>query len=149
MDALLTAMVLWLSLNFGLPATYGHPKIEMVPTTELVFLRYHTLTSEKRREISASPGVSREVVAIYDDSKKTIFLSDGWTGRTPAELSVLVHELVHHLQKNAGFKYECPAAREKLAYDAQEKWLSLYGLSLMSEFEMDSFTLMVKTTCGL
>ena len=45
---------------------------------------------------------SREVVAEYDNSTKTIFLSDTWKGETAAELSVLVHEMVHHLQRRRG-----------------------------------------------
>ena len=55
---------------------------------------------------------AREVVAVYHDATRTIFLSDAWTGASPADLSVLVHEMVHHLQNLAGLRYECPAARE-------------------------------------
>jgi hypothetical protein len=43
----------------------------------------------------------REAVAVYDDLTKTIFLPHSWKGETPADLSVLVHEMVHHLQNNA------------------------------------------------
>jgi hypothetical protein len=46
---------------------------------------------------------------------KTIYLPKNWTGSTPAELSVLVHEMVHHLQGATKTKYECPQAREQLA----------------------------------
>ena len=65
-----------------------------------------------------------------------------------AEVSVLVHEVVHHLQTSAKLTYECPAARERLAYAAQEKWLGLFGRSLESDFEIDAFTLKVSTMCG-
>jgi hypothetical protein len=75
-------------------------------------------------------------------------LPDQWTGRSAAELSVLVHELVHHLQEAAELRYECPAAREQLAYAAQERWLGLFGLSLSSEFDIDPFTLKISTECG-
>ena len=60
----------------------------------------------------------------------------------------LLHELVHHIQTTAHLKYECPAAREKLAYAAQEKWLGLFNLSLASEFNIDPFTLKVATECA-
>jgi hypothetical protein len=60
---------------------------------------------------------------------------------------VLLHELVHHLQDASNQRYECPAAREQLAYAAQEKWLALFGQSLESEFDIDPFTLKVSTTC--
>ena len=121
MDALLTAIVIWLSANYGLPATFNHPHIERVPSIEMAALRYKGLLAAQQREISeiqnreASYEQMRDVVALYDDRTNTIYLSDKWTGRTPAELSVLVHEMVHHLQSKAGLVYECPADRAKLA----------------------------------
>ena len=66
---------------------------------------------------------------------------------TPAELSVLVHEVVHHFQNVLRLKYECPQEREKLAYIAQDRWLALFGHSLESDFHMDAFSLLVKTQC--
>jgi hypothetical protein len=75
-------------------------------------------------------------------------IRNNWKGDTPAELSVLVHEMVHHLQKKNHLNYECHGAREELAYKVQEKWLSLFGRDLASEFQIDPFTLKVSTTCG-
>jgi hypothetical protein len=40
MNALLTTIVLWLSTNFGLPASYDHPQVEFVPETKIVEIRY-------------------------------------------------------------------------------------------------------------
>ncbi len=84
---------------------------------------------------------------MYNDDTKTIYLPNGWAGRTPAELSILVHEMVHHLQNVAKLTHDCPAAREKLAYEAQDKWLALFGTSLEDEFGIDAFTLFAKTGC--
>jgi hypothetical protein len=74
-------------------------------------------------------------------------LQQDWTGETPAEISVLVHEMVHHAQNLGGLEYECPAAREKLAFAVQAQWLSLFGQSLESEFSIDPMTLLVRTSC--
>jgi hypothetical protein len=87
-------------------------------------------------------------VAIYVDAEKTIYLPEEWTGRTPAELSVLVHEMVHHIQNIGGIRYDCPRGREKLAYAAQDKFLQLFGLDLLSEFEVNGFTVLVRSTCA-
>jgi hypothetical protein len=87
------------------------------------------------------------VVAVYDNVRNTIYLPDTWTGTTPAELSILVHEMVHHLQARSRLTYGCPAAREELAYLAQEQWLAMFDLSLESEFGIDQFTLKVTTSC--
>lgn len=153
-QALLTEIVTWLSANFDLPAASDHPKVAIVPAMEIAFLRYCAFTAAKRAEIVAfyssanSRDAGREVVAVYDDKTSTIFLPEGWTGNTPTELSVLVHEMVHHLQKAANLSYECPAAREKLAYAAQEKWLSQFGRNLLEDFEIDSVALLLSTKCG-
>jgi hypothetical protein len=86
-------------------------------------------------------------IAVYDNEMKTIYLPKDWAGSTPAELSILVHEMVHHLQGATKTRYECPQAREQLAYAAQEKWLRLFGRNLESEFEIDPLTLVVSTRC--
>lgn len=153
MEPLLTAIVLWLSANFNLPATFNYPRVEFVPSIQMATLRYKGLLSARTREAMALAEQPihaeqvRQVVAVYNDHDKTIYLPNGWTGRTPAELSMLVHEMVHHLQNAAGLKYECPQAREKLAYEAQSKWLDLFSLNLENELDIDPLALIVSTQC--
>jgi hypothetical protein len=147
MDALITAMILWLSTNLGLPPTQVHPHVEFVPAAKIAALRHEGLGGGQAAEISRLQTTQREVVAVYDDATRTIYLGDDWTGHTPAELSVLVHELVHHLQNLGDYKYNCPQERERLAYEAQERWLNLFASSLERDFEIDAFTLLASTTC--
>ena len=56
-------------------------------------------------------------------------------------------EMVHHLQNAGGLRYECAQAREALAYQAQDRWLALFGHSLEQDFDLDGFSLLVKTRC--
>ncbi len=152
MDALLTAIVVWLSANYGLPTIFNQPRIARVPSIEMASLRNKGLPASRQRVFTiqdheASVEKMRDVVAVYNDQTHTIYISDKWTGRTPAELSVLVHEMVHHLQNQAGITYECPAEREKQAYEAQDKWLSLFGRSLESEFQINGLALLISTSC--
>lgn len=137
MDALLTAIVTWLAVNFGLPASYEHPAIELRPAAQIAEMRHGASDARHRRE----------VVAVYHDLRATIYLADSWTGKTPAELSILVHEMVHHLQNVGAMKFECPAAREKLAYAAQDAWLRLFARNLPEEFDLDRTTLKLTTNC--
>jgi hypothetical protein len=137
MDALLTIIATWLSINFGLTAHHDHPKIERVPAAVISDLRYGAVSQQRRAP----------VVAVYDDRARVIYLADGWTGATPAESSVLVHEMVHHLQHLSAMTYACAAAREELAYEAQARWLALFGRSLRSEFDLDPMSLKVATKC--
>jgi hypothetical protein len=149
--ALLTAIETWLSIQFDLPTVQSHPRIEIVSSEKLVALRYRGLlpnggTEDALNDRSAISSES-DTVAVYYDSAQTIYLAHGWTGSTAAELSILVHEIVHHVQHLAGLKYECPQQREQLAYMAQDRWLRLFGHSLAQDFDLDDFSLMVKTKC--
>jgi hypothetical protein len=90
----------------------------------------------------------RDTVALYEDQSRTIFLREDWTGSSPAEISVLVHELVHHVQNLAGLKYGCGEEREKPAYAAQRKWLEFHGRNFFEEFETDLISLTIRTTCA-
>jgi hypothetical protein len=153
MQALLIVIVTWLSINFGLPAVPEHPHVEFVSAARMAEVRYSRLASGQPDRAAAEAGRSapaelgKDVHAIYDDRSRTIYLPEGWTGATPAEVSVLVHELVHHLQNVAGVKYDCPGAREKPAYRAQARWLELFGKNLADEFELDAMTILVRTNC--
>lgn len=134
---LLDTIELWLAANFALPRSRELPHVASLPPAELAAMRYGP-------EAAVSPG---DVIALYDDADRTIYLSSGWTGRTPAELSVLVHEMVHHLQSAADMRFACPGEREVLAYRAQDAWLGLFGTSLESEFSIDAATLLVAGAC--
>lgn len=140
-DPLPAAVADWLSVEFGLTVD-PLPNIEFAPRKQMGLLRFRGVPSDHR-------GDGRDVVAIYDDEARTIYLPQGWTGGTPAEISVLVHEMVHHAQNLAGTKFECPQAREKLAYEAQGRWLAQKGSDLTQAFGVDGFTLLVLTNCGL
>lgn len=135
--SLLDTIMLWLVTNFDLAVSVDPPALVSVPDAELVTMRYGPGTDVR-------PG---DVVAVYDDTDGTIYLSQGWTGSTPADLSVLVHEMVHHLQSAAGMRFACPGEREVLAYRAQDAWLGLFDESLHSTFGIDAATLLVGTAC--
>lgn len=148
MDTLLTTIVLWLSLNFNLPANYEHPGVEFAKQDRISELYNRgVLTSGGALGSDRPVNGNDTIVAIYVATERKIYLPEGWTGRTPAESSILVHEMVHHLQNIAGYRYACPQEREKLAYEAQDKWLNLTGRSLESELQIDGFTRLVLTQC--
>jgi hypothetical protein len=88
------------------------------------------------------------MIALFDDAARTIYLSDHWSGSTPAEMSILVQAMVRHFQNVGGPRtYDCPEERNALPYDAQERWLGLYGTSLSEEFGIEPATLMLITQC--
>ena len=118
----------------------------------LATLRYKGLLPDRWRETSIDGAAAQasqllNIIAVYNDQTKTIYLNETWTGATATELSILVHEMVHHMQNLGGLKYECPGAREKLAYIAQDEWLKRSGLDLQQAFDLDMFTVLVKSAC--
>ena len=144
--ALMEAILTWLSEQFALPRIDAFPQIVMASPAQITTFRFTGRLPEHQKG-SAAPSGQSEIVAAYDAHSETIYLPSGWTGRSAAELSVLVHELVHHLQHVGALRYECPQAAEEPAYAAQESWLRLFGRSLESEFRIDPFTRLVNTRC--
>jgi hypothetical protein len=153
MQTQLTVIVAWLSLHFGMPAIYDHPRVERVSPATMAAVRYSRVAAIRPDRFAneagrtAAPEVGHDVFGIYDDRGRTIYLHEDWTGATPAQVSVLVHEMVHHLQNVAGAKFTCPQEREKDAYRAQRAWLALYGRTLEQEFGLDPMTVLVRTNC--
>lgn len=50
-----------------------------------------------------------------------------WDEQDPVQISLLVHELVHHAQLFSKRKYACAEAKEYEAYTIQNKWLEAHG----------------------
>ena len=148
-EDLLQEIMSWLSSNFDLPAIEKHPNIRFASETKLAAMQaedrahWQGFTQDEGIDQLAQ----RRVVALYDNKSRTIFLPDDWIGKSPVDQSVLVHEMVHHLQNLANLKFECPMAREKLAYLAQDKWLGRFGTSLEKEFDVDMFTVLISSAC--
>jgi hypothetical protein len=151
-QALLKKIVDWLAARFGLPAIHDYPRIEFVSSLQIEhdFRNHGSAASETNAGASFPAAIiaqPQNVVAFYRTSSRTIVLADGWTGNTPSETSVLVHEMVHHLQNIGGLHYECPQAREKLAYQSQDEWLKQFGQDLQGIFEVDKLTILVRSSC--
>jgi hypothetical protein len=145
--ALLHEIIGWVAQNFDLPASDELPAVAFTTTAHMNALRYRGLLNHDLSNDQQSTA-GNDTVAVYDAANRTIYLPQGWHGATPAEMSVLVHEVVHHLQHAAKLPHACPEEREKLAYRAQERWLRRFDRSLSSEFGTDGFTLLVRTSCG-
>jgi len=146
-EDLLTTIESWLSSQFTLPMIDRHPRIELASPSTIASLGYKKLLSDPSIIAGSETDSQLRTVSLYDDLIQTIYLPKGWTGSTDVEVSMLVHEMVHHFQNLLGLKYACAQEREQLAYMAQDRWLSQSGHSLASDFDLDPFSLLVATTC--
>jgi hypothetical protein len=145
LDALLSNISKWLAENYDLPATGRLPQVKRATPAEVAAIRYRLPFPSIQQPPAADKG--SETLAVYDDRTATIYVPQEWTGRSAPDQSVLVHEMVHHLQNIGQHRYECPQQREKLAYLAQESWLAQNGSSLEEAFGVDAFTVFVRVSC--
>ena len=104
----LAAIAGWVAAELGTPAPEELPRVAFVAADELHRRRYGAAAAEAAATL--------DLVALYDDATRTIYLAEGWTGATPRQSSVLVHEMTHHVQSLAGRRYGCGAEREAEAY---------------------------------
>jgi hypothetical protein len=65
---------------------------------------------------------------LYDPEQSEILLVRPWNPGNAEDVSILLHELVHHRQ--APHHWYCPAAQELPAYRLQEAWLTEQGLAI-------------------
>ena len=149
---LIAGISAWLAFSFKLPPATQPPKFRFVSPEALLALRRTAVASDHASEPISStsatgPSTQPEILALYDDALKTIYLRKDWSGHNAAGLSIVVHELVHHHQNLSGLKFACPQEREKTAFEAQDRWLGLFGSNLETAFGLDPFTILVRTNC--
>ena len=89
-----------------------------------------------------------QALAAYHISSRTILLNDSWAGETFVDQSVLMHELVHHMQRMAGKEYICPGLSERTAYEAQRIFLESHGLDMFEVMEISKLFYMIVTNCA-
>jgi hypothetical protein len=136
MEQLMIVIIVWLAATFDLPEVHDLPEIRYLAPNQIAAAHY------------GRDGVGvGDVVSVYDDRTATIILNPEWSSRNVADTSVLVHELVHHLQNKTRLTFACPQEREALAYMAQQHWLQLFGSDLESAFGIDALSLKLKTNC--
>jgi hypothetical protein len=137
LDVLATAVAGWVA------AARGEPLPDHLPV--IAFVDRATLAEIKRAAGAEAQGA--DTLALYDGRNRTIYLPRGWTGATPVEVSMLVHELVHHFQAAAGERFPCAAAREKDAYAVQTRWLEAFGTDLERGLGVNGLFLLLATNC--
>lgn len=112
---------------------------------DLVFLEQEQLNALHLGGFSSSTDIT--VVSFYDRSSRSIYLPTRWSGRSPEELSMLIHEMVHFLQDREGRKFACPEQQEEEAFAVQERWLVAHGTNLETAFGIDPLTRLTASLC--
>ena len=142
MEQLMFALMAWIGAATGLPPAEDLPRLVFNTPQELQMLHYPGATY---REDDGAP----QAVALYNLEEGIIHLAQGWDVRDPVDLSVLVHELVHHMQASADVGYPCRGAMEKVAYDAQIDFLASMDIDLFEAMEINRLFYTILTSCSL
>lgn len=107
----------WLDARSGYPARATPPRVEIVD----------------RQAAALRPGTAARMGqttrGLYDPDSATITLVAPWSPDDARDVSVLLHELVHHRQHGARHWY-CPGQQEPDAYRLQADWLAERGLTI-------------------
>jgi hypothetical protein len=141
LPVLASAMTGWVAAELGERVPDVLPEVLLVDRATLGAL------ARSDETLPASHGSEPDLQALYRFGSRTIHLPSDWTGATAAQMSILVHEIVHHFQALRGDIHACPAAREELAFAVQARWLKAHGESLESAFGVEPLFLIVATNC--
>ena len=142
MKDLLTSLMLWVAANSPLAVPETVPRVVQVDPVELAcILEYVVPCDESRLDPSWTWYVYYAPKNLMEDARIAIS-EDVDLGGVDGH-SVLLHELVHHMQVTAGQDYNI----ECQAYQLEQKWLIERGTSLQEVFKIDAMSVLFKTSC--
>ena len=121
MGALMAQLDRWLDRHSDLAPAPAPPRVRLIDR--------HAIASLTGAPQSAHGGRPR---GLYDPASATIWLIRPWDPRDPHDVSVLLHEMVHHRQR--GRHWYCPGAQELPAYRLQDRWLNALGLEVRANW---------------
>ncbi len=130
-------MIDWIATRSGWNATMA-PPVHLAAPAQLARMLY----GDKAAADRICP------TALYSIDRHEIYLSTSWNTDDLRDRSVLLHELVHHLQILNKVKVDCPALYDRQAYALQAAWLREQGIDEPYSFlRLDEFTIYTTTRC--
>jgi len=143
----LTLVVDFLAETSSFPVPTALPRVEFASSAQIAAVPYRDLSSEPELLSFSFSNKANALDMAYDDARGVLYLSEFWSGGSPAEFSVLVHGLVNHAQREAGLVYACAQEREQVAYAARDVWLRPFGQTAQAVLGFDKEAFMLSTQC--
>jgi len=144
MEQLLRALMVWASAQTGLPMTDELPEIRITNRCEIERIFYSDMSK-------SCEDTALRIQAIYDPRVARMLLPETWSEKNIYDISMLVHEVVHHLQAKNGQTPETVGCTgrdiEKPAYDAQIAWLEAAGLDAFETMGINGLAYRLLTIC--
>ena len=128
MSKIISIMMVWISIQTGFVVPDA-PSIVYKTPLEIKLYAYGCYDDpipegnddicNNNTEVAGTPK------ALYDPKIKTILVAHGFKPDTILNQSILLHELIHHLQFSNKYdkEIECAGKLEEQAYTLQDKWL--------------------------
>jgi hypothetical protein len=140
MKELMISLLLWIGANSSLSIEgVVLPEVEFISSEEM----HEMMNIEMPKDCTDA-----KVKALYYIPKKIIYLQKEWDKNKVMDRSFLLHELIHHLQKNNN--YECREKREEEAYELQFTYLKEHSIKNPKEaLHISDLFYIVMTSCYL
>ena len=152
MIELVMGLMIWISTQTGWPVPEP-PEIVYIESSQEMFLLSNDCHNKPNQPICSTYNPEHSnILGLYNNEIKTIFLEKDFWWASVRDQSILLHELVHHMQytMNWGlYRKKCKGHIEKEAYDLQEKWLAIRGLELGPTIDLGPLMRHVLTQCDL
>lgn len=156
--ATLTSMMIWINAMTGLPIPSSPPEIVYTEAREMKYMLYgcnsktHPRASQICKELKETGEITNDntsTIGLYDHDEKVVHLNPIIrTYDKPTRDSVIIHELVHHMQFSANIPYQCFGQLEETAYDIQNKYIQKEGKKdIFTELNISPLYLFIIFSC--
>ncbi len=142
MKELLAALMIWIGANSSLPVPDAVPNVVQVDSVRLACLLEYIEPCDETKLDKTQKWFAYYRPPFARDAG-LIVVSDHVDLDTMEGHSVLLHELVHHMQIAAKQTYDI----ECQAYGLEQQWLHERGSSLQEAFDMDEMYAMIVVMC--
>jgi hypothetical protein len=131
---LMLSMLVWINAQLGTTVS-ELPRVEYRSSQVLFNMLYPNVEYEEKHK--------DEVLGIY--LPDLILLDEDFDSTDLWQQSILLHELVHHVQEFAGIEFDCLPHYEKQAILAQQDWLAGVGINIWDH--LDPLYTIARITC--
>ena len=150
MIEIITSLMLWIAAATGWPIP-DHPKITYIEDGYQFFRLSHECDAKPNQPVCDTyNGEDTNILGLYNHLTKTIYLNKEFWWASVRDQSILLHELVHHMQYSRDsefYRKQCKGDLEKEAYDLQEIWLKERGRTLYDTIELGPLFRYILTRC--
>lgn len=146
MKTLILALMVWASAQTGLPVPDRLPEITYADPCQMerLYIGNPDLDCDSLRGF--------RIRAMYDPRIRRMVLPEAWRPDSLYDVSTLLHELVHHMQAEAGIRLadvECIGRDiERPAYEAQIAFLEAAGVKAFDVMGLNGLAYVFLTNCN-